>query len=210
MITWTLVAILGFFLIVVLRELFRKSKTAAKPVAIKPKEDLANLKITDARPGDILSVPGAGDNFGDLEFTVDRRTRYEAGGRRWVELSGMYKERRVSIEAEDADDLVAGASLAPKLTLEDLGMSEDDLSEIDQRQNTADNFEFGEKPWFYRFSKEATLYQDGQPQGRGFYCWKFEEQGGKRWMIIRKFEGEPFDATLVERLNPADITVYRR
>ena len=39
-------------------------------------EDLANLKVTDARTGDVLSISGAGDQMSDLDFTVDRATRW--------------------------------------------------------------------------------------------------------------------------------------
>ncbi len=52
-----------------------------------PQEDLANLKITDARVKDTLSVNGAAEDFTDIDFTVDRRDQYEAGSKRWTELS---------------------------------------------------------------------------------------------------------------------------
>src|ERR1035441_5766938 len=34
-----------------------------------PAEDLANLKVTDARTGDVISISGVGKNFKDLDFT---------------------------------------------------------------------------------------------------------------------------------------------
>ena len=67
------------------------------PAYQAPVEDLANLKVTDARTGDVLSIAGAGDNMTDLDFTVDRGARIEAGARTWVELSGPYQERRVAL-----------------------------------------------------------------------------------------------------------------
>ena len=73
MITFTLVAILGILLVIVLRELFKKQKSPQPAGPGKRPEDLANLRITDARAGDTLSIPGAGDEFSDLDFTVDRR-----------------------------------------------------------------------------------------------------------------------------------------
>src|SRR6516164_2124404 len=96
MITFTLVAVLGILLVIVLMNLFKKTPEPARAPAA-PAEDLANLKVTDARVGDVLSVAGAGDRMTDLDFTVDRGTRLDAGSRTWVELSGPYQERRVAL-----------------------------------------------------------------------------------------------------------------
>ena len=207
-ITLTLVVILGVLLIVVLKKLFEKPVAPAAPAA--PKPDLASLTIADARVGDTLSVAGAGDNFSDLDFTVDRRSRYEAGERQWFDLSGMYGERRIALEVRNDDELeVRGFVDGRKLSLEDLGLSEDDLAQMDERQNTADNFEFDGKAWYYRLSKEMGVFRDGQVQGTGFYGWEFIEEGGQRFLSIHKREGEPFTAGVAVKLNPADITVFR-
>src|ERR1035438_8495921 len=98
MITFTLVAILGVLLVIVLMNLFKKDPKPL-PTPVRPVEDLANLKVTDDRPGDVLSVAGAGDRMTDLDYTVDRGTRCDAGSRTWVELSGPYLERRVKMMA---------------------------------------------------------------------------------------------------------------
>jgi len=207
-ITLTLVVILGVLLIIVLKKLFEKPVAPAAPAA--PKPDLASLTIADARVGDTLSVAGAGDNFSDLDFTVDRRSRYEAGERQWFDLSGMYGERRIALEVRNDDELeVRGFVDGRKLSLEDLGLSEDDLAQMDERQNTADNFEFDGKAWYYRLSKEMGVFRDGQVQGTGFYGWEFIEEGGQRFLSIHKREGEPFTAGVAVKLNPADITVFR-
>src|SRR5215475_12879418 len=80
MITFTVAAILGILLVIVLMQLFKKTP-APPPEA--PVEDLANLKVTDARVGDALSIAGAGDRMTDLDFTVERGTRYEARAHGW-------------------------------------------------------------------------------------------------------------------------------
>jgi hypothetical protein len=205
-VTLLLVIILGALFIMVLKKLFERPAAAPPP----PKEDLSRLSIADARVGDSISVVGGGDGVSDLDFTVDRHTAYEAGERRWSELSGMYKERRVALEIRNDDELeVRGFLDGKKLTLEDLGLSEDDLAQIDERQNTADNLEFDGKNWYYLLSKEMGVFRDGQPQGAGFYGWEFREEGGQRYLPIRKREGEPFSASVAVQLNPADITVFR-
>lgn len=203
MITLTIVAILAILLVIVLKNLFRK------PLP-KPAEDLANVKAADARVGDSLSAAGAGDQFADLDFTVDHRNLYDVGPRRWIELRGNYRDRRVSLYVSEGEELEVSAVLdARKQSLEELGMSEDDLAQLDQRQNTADNIEYDGKLWYYRFSKEFVLLKDTDSQGASFYGWFFREDGGNRLLLVRKTEGEPFSATISVKLNPSDITVYR-
>jgi hypothetical protein len=209
MITFTLVAIFGILLVIVLMQLFKTTPPAA-PAA--PPEDLANLKVTDARVGDALSIAGAGDRMTDLDFTVERGTRYEAGSRNWVELTGPYQERRVALHVgtnRDEEVEVYLHSKPGRITLEDLGLSEDDLAQIDERQNPADNFEYDSTMWQYELSREVRGWRDNQQQPVAFYYWEFRTQDGRRLMGLRKSEGEPFSATEYVAVSPADVTVYR-
>jgi hypothetical protein len=212
MITITLVGILGVLLVLVLVKLAQKPADAV-PAAAKtmPQVDLANLKPSDARAGDSISIAGAGDNMSDLDFSADHSARMEAGARQWIEVSGPYRERRVILRAAcGEDDEDAAVHNDPrKLTLEDVGLSEDDLAQMDERQNTADNFEFDGKSWGYRLSREVTARRDGQGQPAGFYYWEFREQDGNRLLAIRKAEGEPFAVTLYTGVNPGDVTIFR-
>ncbi|MEO8595664.1 MAG: hypothetical protein ABI759_20260 [Candidatus Solibacter sp.] len=210
MITFTLVAILGVLLAIVLMKLF---KPAPKPLPtpVKPVEDLANLKVTDARTGDVLSVSGAGDNMADLDFTVDRGSRLEAGTRTWVELAGPYRDRRVTLRVGGEEEVEVFLNNGMRrVSLEDLGVSEDDLAQMDERQNPADSFEFDGATWMYRISREVRVWRDNQPAPSGFYYWEFLTQDGKRLLGIRKAEGEPFAISLWSWTYAGDVTVYRK
>src|ERR1035437_2219285 len=212
MITLTLVVILGALLGIVLMQLFKKQPApVSRPYAAKPEPpDLANLKVTDARAGDVISVSGAGDAMTDLDFTADRLTHVEAGARRWFELAGPYRERRVALRVGGDEEVEAALHSDPrKLTIEDLGVSEDDLAQMDERQNTADSFEFDGKVWLYRLSREVQVHRSDQAEVSGFYYWEFQEQGGKGLLGIRKAESEPFAVTLATTIHPGDVTVYR-
>ena len=210
MITFTLVAILGVLLVIVLMELF-KQEPKPLPAPVKPVEDLANLKVTDARNGDVLSVAGAGDNMSDMDFTVDRAARLEAGARTWVELSGAYMNRRVTLRVGGEDDVEVFLNNGMRrVTLEDLGLSEDDLAQMDERQNPADSFDFDGATWMYRLSREVRVWRDNQPAPTGFYYWEFFTQDGKRVLGIRKAEGEPFAVALWNSVYAGDVTVYRK
>jgi hypothetical protein len=187
-------------------QLFKK-QPAAPP---KPVEDLANLKATDARVGDAISISGAGDAMTDLDFTVDRSAWFQAGSRQWLEVSGPYRERRVAMRVSNADEVEVSLHTDPrKLTLEDLGLSEDDFAQMDERQNTADSFEFDGKTWMYRLSREGQAKRTDLPQPEGFYYWEFQEQNGPGMLAVRKSEGEPFSVTLYAAIPPGDVTVYR-
>lgn len=209
MTTFIVLAILIALLIWVLMQLSKKS-SAERAAAPAPGPDLANLKVTDAREGDVISLTGAGDNFTDLDFTADRYTRFDAGAHPWFELSGSYHERRVALRVAGDEDLeLAVHNDARKLTLEDLGLNEEDLAQMDERQNTADSFEFDGAVWLYRRSREVKAWRDGRSQAGAFYYWEFQEEGGKRLLAIRKVEGEPFAVTLYTGIPEGDVTVYR-
>jgi hypothetical protein len=196
MMTFTVEAILGVLLVIVLMNLFKKHPTPPAPTG--PVEDLANLKPTDARAGDSISISGAGDEMTDLDFTADRSTWYQAGA------------RRVSMRVANNEEIEVSIHIDPrKVTIEDLGLSEDDLGQLDERQNTADNFEFDNKLWLYVISREAQSKRSDLPQSEAFYYWEFREQDGTGILAIRKAEGEPFSVTLYTGIPAGDVTIYR-
>jgi hypothetical protein len=215
--TLTVEAILAVVFVVVLMNLFKRH--SQPPASSSPQPDLANLRPTDARAGDVISVAGAGDNMSDLDFTADRYTFLRAGARTWFEVGGMYRERRIAMRVENTEDVEVWLLNDPrKLTIQDLGLSEEDLAEMDERQNPADSFGFDNTDWLWRQSAEATAsrndqsgaYQSGayaQPQG--FYYWEFREQGGKGLLAVRKPQGEPFTVSLYRQIPAADVTIYR-
>jgi hypothetical protein len=209
MITGTIEAVLGILLAIVIMQFFKRRP--AQPAApAGPVEDLANLKPSDARVGDVISISGAGDNMEDLDFTADRSTWIQAGSRQWFEVAGPYRERRVAMRVGGDEEIEVYLHNDPrKLTLEDLGLSEDDLAQMDERQNTADNFEFDDRTWLYVISREAQAKRNDLPQYQGFYYWEFREAGGPGLIAIRKAEGEPFAVTLYTAIRPGDVAIYR-
>jgi hypothetical protein len=52
-------------------------------------------------------------------------------------------------------------------------------------------------------------FSQGNSTGRGFYAWQFQEEGGKRFLNVRKYESEPFFGAIWTKIEPADVTVYR-
>ena len=208
MITLTLEAVLGVMLAFVIMQFFKKHPQPVTSSA--PVEDLANLKPQDARVGDAISISGAGDKMEDLDFTVDRTTWITAGSRQWVEIAGPYRERRVSLRVGGDEEVEVSIHNDPrKITLEDLGVSEDDLAQMDERQNTADSFEFDGKTWLYVISREVQAKRSDRSATDGFYYWEFRQQDGAGILGVRKEQSEPFAVTLFTGIQPGDVTVYR-
>jgi len=90
-----------------------------------------------------------------------------------------------------------------------LGLAEEDLAQMDERQNTADSFEFDGKVWQYRRSREVKAWRDGAGVPSTYYSWEFGEREGKRLLAVRKAAGEPFAVTLYTGIPAGDVTVYR-
>lgn len=194
-------------LVFVLMSFFKKP---TPPTPASPAQNLAQLNITQARVGDALSIAGAGTNFADLEFTVDRRNIDESGGLRWTEVSGLYENRRVTLTVHDDDELQVNGALDPVTpALENLGVTEEDLAQLDEQQNSGNVVEYEGKPFHYEWSREVRHFRDGAGQGEGYYAWQFREESGSRKLVIRKREGQAFQVSVERQINPGDISVYR-
>jgi hypothetical protein len=208
MITLIVEAVLGVMLAIVVMQFFKRHPQP--PASSGPTEDLANLQPKDARVGDAISISGEGDKMEDLDFTVDRTAETVAGSRQWIDISGPYKERRVTLRVGGDEEITVSLHSDPrKITLEDLGLSEDDLAQMDERQNTADNFGFDDKNWFYVISREVRAQRSDRREPDGYYYWEFRQDGGPGILGVRKAENEPFTVTLFNTIQSGDVTVYR-
>ena len=218
-ITILVLAILGFALIAVVMAMARAPQAqplpapgrAATPTAAPPPAaDPLESDPWDARKGDVISISGAAQDYSDLDFPVDRRSAYESGNRRWVDLSGEFRGRRVYLEVYryPQKDLI-GILDAKKLTLADIGLTEEQLADLDSRQDQNASIEYEGKRWHYDSSREIGYFENEGTEAEGLYRWLFQEKDGSRLICIEKWEGEPFDVRLARRLNAQDITVYR-
>ncbi len=188
-----IIAILAVLLAVWLRQLFRKP-------LLRP-ADTGTVKLADARVGDAISIAGAAADFDDIDFTVERRNRYEAGPRRWIELHGQFRGRPVELYTWEGDGMEAALVPHPRdFTLADLGLAGPGLP---------DSFNYDGKLWRERFNKEFVLFRDSDSQGGSFHGWLFEDDAGKWVALIRKSEAGAFTASIARKLDPASVTIYR-
>jgi hypothetical protein len=211
-ITAVVLIVLGLLLVVVLMLMVRSPSrkrigegTAAPSLPNGGKTDLLNV-----RKGDVISIHAAAEDFSDLDFTVDRRSAYQHVNRRWVDLSGEFRGRRVHLEVQPGLDAeVLGFLDGRRMTLTDIQATEEQLADMDAQQNPSLYLDFNGKRWYYESSRELGYFSDEQGQGEGLYRWMFKDADGLRLLCIEKREVEPFDVRIAQRLNPGDISVYR-
>lgn len=199
MVLIVLVAALGAVIFFLARP--RPSPGAAEVLA-------ADAGPLDARRGDVVSIVGRGDDYDDLIFTVGEVTAYSSGGDRWREVGGDYRGQRVFMEAWDDDGIrVSITKPSGAVAWHDVGLGEDDLVRLDESQAIGSPMEAAGVTWRFAGSGEITAEADGEREG--FYAWSFDEDGGDRELTIEKWEGEPFDAVISERVDAGDVTVLR-
>jgi hypothetical protein len=209
--TTTILVLLGIALIFVIWQMMRSGKAPARAdTAIPAVASGAAADLWTARVGDVISIQGAAEDFSDLDFTVDQRNAYEGASRRWIDLSGEFRGTRVYLEVSRASGVeVMGLLDSKRFTLADINVSEDQLADLDARQDPKAVIPFEGKPWRYESSRELAYFENEGDQPKGLYSWFFAEAGGPRLLCVEKWVGEPFDVRLARRLNHQDITVYR-
>ena len=206
-----LIAGLLFVILIVLIFMFMRQTPAATSAPPPPPTPSATgTSVSNLQIGDTILVPGAGDDFSDLNFTVDRRDRYEAKGENWFEVSGLYRGRRVYVEVYTDDETKVLINLANEdITTGNLGVGEEDLIKFDKAQDRSQGFSYKGSQWLYDWSGEIIYLKGSDSQGEGYYCWDFREQGGRRELCVEKWEGEPFEVILSRVVNPEDVQVFR-
>ncbi|HYO80157.1 MAG TPA: DUF4178 domain-containing protein [Bryobacteraceae bacterium] len=211
MITTLLLTILGGLLLLVLWQLFRKpAATVNSAVPVSTTNPTVAVTLPQARPGDVISVHGAAADFSDIDFTVERKNRYESGPNSWIELTGDFRGQRVFLEVypgREAD--IIGFFDASKPTLADIGVSEEQLALMDESQNPAAGFPWNGKQWQYESSREVGYFENEAGNGEGFYRWVFRDPASKALICVEKWEGDPFSVRVAQRLNSQDITIFR-
>ena len=145
----------------------------------------AGADLWTARVGDVVSIHGAAEDFSDLDFTVDQRNAYEGASRRWIDLSGEFRGTRVFLEVSRASGVeVMGLLDRKRFTLADINVSEDQLADLDARQDPKAVIPFEGKPWRYESSRELAYFESEGDQPKGLYRWLFAEAGGPRLLCV--------------------------
>ena len=210
---WVFFGVLGVILLVILRKFVIRRRAAAggSGWAGGDSGSRTGAAIAAAKVGDDVEMEGVGERFEHVHFTIDRRSRYEAGGATWYEVSGTQRGERVYVELYEDDDLEVTVQLpAAALSLDDLGLTEKDLARMDDERNPKNTVAYNGETWSYASSEEISYSKDGKSPLEGYYSWEFESADGHRVLFVEKWEGEPFEAGIVHRVHAEDIRVSPR
>ena len=205
-------AVLGFLLLLILFRLLKGAGKKSPSSAAPPSpSDIIDATIRDARPGDIVSVTGFGDEYDDVDFVIERRNRYSSGGFEWFELLGVYKGRQIWIEWEEDDALrITATSPEREIRLASLGIGEEDLARMDEEESRENVLEWEGERYRYAESAEVFFHKDCAGPGEGFYMWDFESEDGRSVISVEKWEGEPFQVFSGRVIPPRDVKVFKR
>ena len=208
---WVLLTILGVILLVILRKIASKRREAAGGSGFVGSGERSDVSIFEARVGDQLEIDGVGERYEEVRLSIDRRSRYESGGETWYEMSGNHRGERVYVEAYEDDEPEVTVQLeAARLSLDDLGLGDEDLARMDDERSSSNNFSYGEETWRYVSSEEIGYSKNDRSALEGYYNWDFESADGRRVLFVEKWEDEPFVAGIAYRVHPDDVRVFRR
>ena len=187
----------------VFRSLFGGRKRKPSP----PEEDtLANAGV-----GDVVVVAGFAPSLEDAYFLIESRNRYEAATGDWYELVGVDGDRRVCIEfsGEEASLFISVSEYGAAMSLESLGLDEEELFEIDE-QHSIDNFvDYEGERYYYTNSQEVFFFANDGGEEQGYYGWEFMSRDRKNMLAVVKWEGAPFEVYASEVVSPSIVSVYR-
>lgn len=201
--------LLGALFVYLIVRIFSARKKPATATGFM-EQDLSDLDIKSARRGDQISIAGGGADYGDLDFTVDRTARYDGPAGNVHEVSGKYHGRRVYLESSDEDETEVCLTLASDaMSLQDLGLTEGDLARMDEEESRANSVTWQGQDWHFVLSGETWYYEDGDPEGEGFFAWTFQSPDQRRYITVTKWEGQPFDVNVSKVLDPDTVTVFR-
>lgn len=209
-VTWVVLIVLIVCLAAVVFLIRKKGKQAAAAAEDAFNEEVEST-IREARVRDIVSIIGFSADYDDVDFTIEKRNRYESHGFEWYELLGVHKGKQVWIEWEEDDALeISATSPERKIRLSVLNLTEDDLGRMDGEESRDNHFEWEGRKYYYQESCEAFFYKDCTGPGEGFYLWDFATEDHEDLISIEKWEGEPFQVFAGKAVEPHNVKVYKR
>lgn len=166
--------------------------------------------ITKADVGDmVILVGGNPETFEDVNLNIDRRDRYEWGQEIWHEISGKYNGRRFFVEVTEDDDVELFVGRGINVSLEDIGITEDDLERMDNDRDGSNFVEYEGEKFYYDGSHAVNFFKRGKGQGEEFYTWDFRTKDGRKTLGFEAWTDEPPEGGLMEMVDPERVKVYR-
>lgn len=213
---WILVAILAVVLIVLLLVMLGKSQNEKA----KQKEQMTDSlredgkSIKNAEPGDFVQIEAISEmslDYKEIVFEVRHVHKYDCYGDIWYEITGSVGDQPYRLEWYEDDGLhVTGNNQKNALTLNDVGITEDQLAEMDEDGSEENYIDYNGMRYYYSTSDEVLFYKDNGEEGEAFFMWELTSEDKKRLLSVEKWEGEPFELYHSYVLDPAHVSIVKR
>ena len=162
-------------------------------------------KLQNVRAGGVLHLAAVGPDLEDFDVTVRARHEYQQGTSRWYELECDRGDATVWIDFEQDDGLEIAVALR-KLKMRDLGNDKRDLERMDEHEDGKLSFEG--RTYHLDDSDRANFHRGGQPEAESLYYWDFEDDDGRRFLGIERWDDGSYDVTYSESVTAEQVTVY--
>lgn len=164
------------------------------------------LRIENVGPGAVIHLTGIGSSMEDFDLKVIAKHTYREGESSWYELECDKGTDKVWIDMEEDDELELAISLR-MLKLRELGLTKDDLDEMDDDEEG--KFEFEGQTYWLEDSDSAVFYRySDDKNAEKFYYWDFEAESGDKFIGVEKWSDGSYDVSYSEKIKPAQVTVY--
>ncbi|MFN3202364.1 MAG: hypothetical protein ACE366_28455 [Bradymonadia bacterium] len=186
----------------------QQARRDARDAAVHSAE--ATNDITQVGPGGVIKLPPFGDQLGPVEtHVVTRHRMVDDDDMPFYALECEHGARTLTVEwSREGGDLYVVAGYEdgqPKLR--DLGLEEDDLVRMDDREKG--KFEWDGTTWHYEYSGEVTYYADDGTQGEVYYAWEFESDDEKRYVSIERWKRDRgYGVYVTHAIKPQRIEVF--
>lgn len=180
-------------------------KQSVKEAVMKQKHtpSVSEASIEQVGVGGMIQLPPHGEALDAKDMQITARHLYDEGGFQWVELEGDSAGGKVWLDVCRDDELETSVTLE-RLTLADIGLSEEDVAQLDASSKLSyggRQFSFGEKG-------QASFRPNGDAsKAQQVAYWDFEGDDDKHDLGIESWEGES-RVYLTQRLDPARIRIY--
>ena len=183
----------------------RKKKKAELP---DPTPGTDELHLDNVQQGGVIRLINVGENMDEYDVNIIARHVYRSDDAEWYELEGDSGTDKVWISLEEDDGLDVSLTLR-KLKLRDLGISRNDLDEMDEKGEG--EFEFEGKTYYYAGSEEVSFFRNGnvaESNEEFFYAWDFESEDEESYISIEEWRDKSIEVSLAQPLKESQVQVY--
>ena len=156
--------------------------------------------------GGVISLRGVGDKIEDHELIVQARHEYEEDGFIWHELECESGAEKFWIEIENDDELSVSLTVR-KLKLGDVGLSPDQVQEIEKSDEGTITFEG--RSFEYDDCGKAYFYRNSNRSSREtLRYWDFESEDELHFLTVESWGEKNYEVYYSEQLRPSQISIF--